>query len=57
MRKPIEDVRIFAERRQRIAQDLQGSALIVTAHPEQIRNHDVHFPYRQDSNFYYLTGF
>lgn len=57
MRKPIEDVRIFAERRQRIGQDLQGSALIVAAHPEQIRNHDVHFPYRQDSNFYYLTGF
>jgi len=57
MRKPTEDVRIFAERRQRIAQDLQGSALIVAAHPEQIRNHDVHFPYRQDSNFYYLTGF
>jgi Xaa-Pro aminopeptidase len=57
MRKPTEDVRIFAERRQRIGQDLQGSALIVAAHPEQIRNHDVHFPYRQDSNFYYLTGF
>lgn len=57
MRKPTEDVRIFAERRQRIAGELQGSALIVASHPEQIRNHDVHFPYRQDSNMYYLTGF
>jgi len=57
MRKPIEDVRIFVERRQRIAKDLQGSALIVAAHPEKVRNHDVHFPYRQDSNLYYLTGF
>lgn len=57
MRKPTEDIRIFTERRQRIARDLQGSALIVVAHPEHIRNHDVHFPYRQDSNFYYLTGF
>lgn len=57
MRKPTEDVRIFADRRQRIAQDLQGAALIVAAHPEQIRNHDVGYPYRQDSNMYYLTGF
>lgn len=57
MRKPTEDVRIFAERRQRLGRDLQGAALIVAAHPEQIRNHDVHFPYRQDSNMYYLTGF
>jgi Xaa-Pro aminopeptidase len=57
MRKPIEDVRIFTERRQRIGRDLQGSAVIVAAHPEQIRNHDVGYPYRQDSNMYYLTGF
>jgi len=57
MRKPTEDVRIFTERRQRIGQDLQGSALIVASHPEQIRNHDVGYPYRQDSNMYYLTGF
>lgn len=57
MRKPTEDVRIFAERRQRIGRDLQGSALIVAANPEHIRNHDVGYPYRQDSNMYYLTGF
>ncbi|MGZ3796983.1 MAG: aminopeptidase P family protein, partial [Pseudobdellovibrionaceae bacterium] len=57
MRKPIEDIRIFTERRQRIGRDLQGSAVIVAAHPEQIRNHDVGYPYRQDSNMYYLTGF
>lgn len=57
MRKPTEDVRIFADRRQRIGQDLQGSALIVAAHPEHIRNHDVGYAYRQDSNMYYLTGF
>lgn len=57
MRKPTEDVKIFADRRKRVASDLQGSALVVAAHPEHIRNHDVGFPYRQDSNFYYLTGF
>ncbi|MGE3756623.1 MAG: aminopeptidase P N-terminal domain-containing protein [Pseudobdellovibrionaceae bacterium] len=57
MRKPLEDIRIFAERRARLAQKISGSALIVAAHPEYIRNHDAHFPYRQDSNLYYLTGF
>lgn len=57
MRKPIEDVKIFADRRQRIGRDIQGAALVVAAHPEHIRNHDVGFAYRQDSNMYYLTGF
>jgi Xaa-Pro aminopeptidase len=57
MRKPTEDVRIFAERRQRIGRDMPGSALIVASHPDYIRNHDVGYPYRQDSNLYYLTGF
>jgi len=33
-----------------------GIAAIPTA-PEAIRNADTHFPYRPDSNFYYLSGF
>ena len=56
MRKPIYDMNIFADRRKKIGQEIQGGALIVAAHPELIRNHDVHFPYRQDSNMFYLTG-
>lgn len=56
MRKPIYNMSIFAERRKKIGQEIQGAALIVAAHPELIRNHDVHFPYRQDSNLFYLTG-
>lgn len=56
-RKPIEPPFIFAERRQKLAKQIGGSALILAAHPEQIRNHDVHHAYRQDSNFYFLTGF
>lgn len=47
---------IFRERRSKIGQEIQGAALIVASHPEMIRNHDVHFPYRQDSNLFYLTG-
>lgn len=57
MRKPQMDMNIFRHRRQQLAQDLQGAALVVAAHPEHIRNHDVEFPYRQDTNLFYLTGF
>lgn len=57
MRKPAYDMKAFAERRQRLAREMKGAALIVAAHPETIRNHDVHYPYRQDSNLFYLTGF
>ena len=57
MRKPNYDMNIFAARRQKLAKEIQGSALVVFAHPERIRNDDVHFPYRQDSNLFYLTGF
>lgn len=57
MRKPIENVKVFAQRRAKLAQEIPGKALILAAHPEHIRNHDVGFPYRQDSNMYYLTGF
>jgi Xaa-Pro aminopeptidase len=57
MRKPTYDINIFAARRQKVGKEIQGSALVVFAHPERIRNDDVHFPYRQDSNLFYLTGF
>lgn len=47
---------IFAERRKKAGEQIPGAALIVASHPEYIRNHDCHFPYRQDSNLFYLTG-
>ncbi len=34
-----------------------GSIAILPTAPQLIRNRDVHFPYRPDSDFYYLTGF
>ena len=34
-----------------------GGAAIFPAAPTAIRNHDVEHEYRQDSDFYYLTGF
>lgn len=33
------------------------SAAVFFSAPEQIRNRDVHYDYRQDSHLYYLTGF
>ncbi len=47
---------IFSERRKKAGEQIPGAALVVTSHPEYIRNHDCHFPYRQDSNLFYLTG-
>lgn len=57
MRKPLENIRIFIERRAQIAKKLQGASLILSAAPEYTRNGSVHHAYRQDSNMYYATGF
>lgn len=48
----------FAHRRQQLKQIMGagGIAILPTA-PERVRNRDVHFFYRPDSDFYYLTGF
>ena len=35
----------------------EGAIVIVPAAPERIRNNDAHYPYRQDSDLVYLTGF
>ena len=50
--------REFAKRRQRLMDMMgEGSIAIVPTAPVRPRNRDVEFPYRPDSNFYYLTGF
>ena len=48
----------FARRRAQLMRRAgPGSVIIVCAAPLQTRNADVHYPYRQDSDFLYLTGF
>lgn len=48
----------FAKRRQEFLSTVGEQAIaIVYAAPETLRNGDAHYPFRQDSNFYYLTGF
>lgn len=48
----------FLRRRQRLMQEVGEDALvIVAAAPHKLRNGDTFYPYRQDSDFLYLTGF
>lgn len=52
------DMDVFAERRAALMPQLApGSAAILPCKPEYIRNGDVEYEYRQESNFYYLSGF
>lgn len=55
--RPGDVAEMFAERRRLILERLPGAALLLTAAPEQVRSNDTHFRYRQDNDFYYLTGF
>jgi len=48
----------FKQRRKRLMQTMsKDSIAIIPSAPALFRNSDVEYPYRQDSNFYYLTGF
>lgn len=57
MKKPIIPISAFVARRQQLLQQIGSSLLILPANSEQIRNRDCHYPFRQDSDFLYLTGF
>ena len=48
----------FAKRRQQLMEIAADEAvIIVRAATQKIRNRDAHYPYRQDSDFLYLSGF
>ncbi len=59
LKPPVPVTRAEHQRRRRaLLQMAQDDAIvIVPAAPERIRSHDTHHPYRQDSDFHYLTGF
>jgi Xaa-Pro aminopeptidase len=48
---------IFAERRKRFMEAIGDGLAILPSAPVAIRSADVEFIYRQDNDFYYLTGF
>ena len=48
----------YQRRRKQLMRIITRDAIaILPAAPERIRNNDAHYPYRQDSDFHYLTGF
>ncbi len=52
------DSKEFARRRRELMAMMEKNSIaIVTAAPERTRSRDTCFPYRQDSDFHYLSGF
>jgi Xaa-Pro aminopeptidase len=51
------DAALLARRRSRILDALGGGVMLLAAAPERLRTGDVQYPYRQDSDFDYVTGF
>ena len=47
---------LFRAHRQALARRLPEGLILLAAAPEILRNGDVHFRYRQASDFLYLTG-
>jgi Xaa-Pro aminopeptidase len=48
----------FSRRRRKLMDMMASNSIaILTAAPEHTRNRDINYPYRQDSDFFYLTGF
>ena len=52
------NISIFKERRAKVASQMESNSILMLCSSNIIpRNNDTTFPFRQDSNFYYLTGF
>lgn len=48
----------FARRRKQLMRMAgEDAILVLRAAPERVRSNDTHYPYRQDSDFWYLSGF
>jgi Xaa-Pro aminopeptidase len=48
---------VYQRRRQRFLKALGDGVAVLASAPPQVHHSDVEFPFRQDSDFYYLTGF
>ena len=57
MRQPSISPELCKMRRDQLGKKIPGAALVIPSNPEFLRNHDVHYEYRQDTNLFYLTGF
>jgi Xaa-Pro aminopeptidase len=58
MKPPRITLKDLARRRHRLMQSMGKDAIaVIPAATESLRNRDVEYPFRQDSDFLYLTGF
>lgn len=55
--KPTIPMTAFKARREKLLKTIGDAVLIFPANEKHIRNRDCHFPFRQDSDFLYLTNF
>jgi Xaa-Pro aminopeptidase len=55
----MRDTRLYRENRARFLARLEaeGAAAVLPTAPQRTRNHDNEYPFRPDSDFWYLTGF
>jgi Xaa-Pro aminopeptidase len=54
---PKGGVEIFKKRRKILMDKTKDGVVIIPSMPEVVRNNDVNYPFRQDSSFYYMSGF
>ncbi len=52
-----DEARLLAERRARVLERLGDAVMLLPAAAERVRTADIHYPFRQDSDFHYVTGF
>ena len=50
------ELALLAARRARIMAAMDGGVMLLAAAPERVRTADIYYPYRQDSDFDYVTG-
>ncbi|HRQ05660.1 MAG TPA: aminopeptidase P N-terminal domain-containing protein [Nitrosomonas halophila] len=50
-------IQTYMYRRRRLLAQMQRGVAVIPTASEKLRNRDAHYPYRFDSDFYYLTGF
>ncbi len=54
----MQEQAIYAARREKLTAQLKANDIIlIPASKELLRNGDAHYPFRQNSDFFYLTGF
>ena len=51
------DAAAFETRRKRFAEEIGDGLAVIVGGRESLRNFDSYYPFRQDSDFYFLTGF